>query len=157
MWEHLESIHVQKRSSTRFMAYNTLLSITKQDNESLQSLTARVEKAMQEIKQLRPKGFDIANLDEDLLSMTMIRALPEEYQSFVSSLVLSPSLDFKTVKDAFRNEELIRQVSQTSISPAAAANYTKSSQKRQKGSVRVRLATRYLSEWPSAAEGRFSR
>ena len=65
--------------------------------------------------------------------MTMIRALPDEYQSFVSSPVLSPSLDFKTVKVAFRNEELIRQVSQTSVSPVAAANFTKSSQKRQKG------------------------
>ena len=31
MWEKLESIHLQKRSSTRFVAYNTLFNLRKKD------------------------------------------------------------------------------------------------------------------------------
>src|ERR1700742_172342 len=83
MWEELESIHVQRCPSTRFNAYNTLLSITKQGDESLPSLTARIEKSMSEVKNLRPAGFSLADLDSDLLSMAMIRSLPAEYRSFV--------------------------------------------------------------------------
>ena len=50
MWEELESIHVQKHLSTRFNGYNSLLSITKLEDESLPSLTSRIKKAMQEVK-----------------------------------------------------------------------------------------------------------
>jgi hypothetical protein len=132
MWEELEAIHVQKRPSTRFIAYNTLLSITKQDEESLPSLTSRIEKAMQDIKQLRPKAFTITDLDNDLVSMTMVRSLGPEYQSFVSSLVLLPQFDFKTVKEAFLNEELTRKASLNSPGVVAAANLAKLSQKGQK-------------------------
>ena len=90
MWEKLKQIHVQKRPSTRFNAYNALLSIQKVEDESLPSLTARIEKCMQDIKNLRPTPFTITELDEDLMSMAMVRALPSEYSSFVSSLILLP-------------------------------------------------------------------
>ena len=131
MWETLEAIHIQKRPTTRFIAYNSLLSITKQDDESLPSLTSRIEKSMQEIKSLRPKAFTIDDLDDDLVSMTMVRSLPSEYQSLVSSLILLPQFDFKTIKEAFINEELTRKASLTSPGVTEAANFTKSSQKRQ--------------------------
>lgn len=131
MWTTLEAVHVQKRSSTRFLAYNTLLSIVKKEDESLTALTARIEKAMQEIKQLRPKDFDIKKLDEDLLAMTMIRALPDEYRPFIQSLSVNVNVDFKTVKDAFRNQQQFTDVSHSSATPSAAANFTKSSQNRQ--------------------------
>src|ERR1700742_3911264 len=131
MWETLEAIHVQKRPTTRFIAYNSLLSITKQDDESLPSLTSRIEKSMQEIKSLRPKAFTIDDLDDDLVSMTMVRSLPSEYQSLVSSLILLPQFDFKTIKEAFINEELTRKASLSSPGVTEAANFTKSSQKRQ--------------------------
>jgi len=40
--------------------------------------------------------------------MAMIRALPSEYASFTSSLMLKDKLDADIVKEAFRNEELNR-------------------------------------------------
>ena len=111
MWETLASIHVQKRPSPRFNAYNSLLSITKAEDESLPSITTRIEKAMQDIRNLRPHHFTITDLDEDLMSMAMVRALPSEYRSFVSSLILLPQFDFKTLKEAFILEEDNRKTS----------------------------------------------
>ena len=72
MWTKLESIHVQKRPSTHFNAYNALLSIAKLPDEPLPSLTSRIEKAMQEVKYLCPKSFSIDSLDNDLLCMAMV-------------------------------------------------------------------------------------
>ena len=73
VWEELAAIHVQKRPSTRFNSYNTLFSISKLQDESLPSLTARIEKAMQDIKNLRPSTFTLDDLDADLMSMAMVR------------------------------------------------------------------------------------
>ena len=101
MWQELESIHVQKCPSTRFNSYNSLLSISKLPDESLPALTARIEKGMQEIKNLRPSGFSLDDSDADIMSMAMVHALPQEYSSFVSSLILLPKFDFKTLKEAF--------------------------------------------------------
>lgn len=134
MWEALEAIHVQKRPSTRFNAYNSLLSISKQENESLPSLTARVEKAMQEVKNLRPTGFLITDLDEDLMCMAMVRSLPSEYRSFVSSLILLPQFDFKTLKEAFLLEEDNRKNSEMSTGISAAANLANTSKKQPNAS-----------------------
>lgn len=50
MWKKLEDTHLLKHPVTRFNAYNALLGIRKAEDESLPALTARVEKAMQDIK-----------------------------------------------------------------------------------------------------------
>lgn len=145
MWEALEAIHVQKRPSTRFNAYNSLLSIIKQDTESLPSLTARIEKAMQEVriekamqevKNLQPESFSITDLDGDLMCMAMIRSLPSEYRSFVSSLVLLPKFDFKTLKEAFILEEDNRKASDFASGPIAAVNFANSFKKAPTSSTR---------------------
>jgi hypothetical protein len=86
MWDALEAIHLQKRSSTRFVAYNTLFSIAKEEGESLPALVARGEKALLEIKQVTPKDFTIDQLYDDLISMAMIRSLPAEYESLRTPL-----------------------------------------------------------------------
>jgi len=130
MWEELKAIHVQKRPSTRFNAYNTLLSILKLPEESLPSLTARIEKAMQDAKNLRPDAFTLDDLDGELMSMVMIRSLPPDFSSFVSSLILLPQLDFKTLKEAFLLEEDHRKAADRSTAIAAAANLTKTTSKR---------------------------
>ena len=122
MWDELEKNHVQKRPATRFLAYTNLLNIQKGPEESLPSLTSRIEKAMQEVKNLRTATFSLDDLDSDLTSMAMIRALPAEYESFVSSLTLLPTFDFKTLKAAFSNEENNRKASRNAASIAAAAN-----------------------------------
>ena len=127
MWDELESIHIQKRPSTRFIAYSNLLNIQKNPDESLPALTTRIEKAMQDVISLRHKTFTIDDLDSDLLSMAMVRSLPAEYEAFVSSLSLLPQFDFRTLKEAFIIEETNRKAAKHNASVAAAANLARSS------------------------------
>jgi hypothetical protein len=56
-------------------------------------------------------------LDKELLCMTLIRALPEDYNNFASSLLLLDFFDIDKLQYAFQNEEsqcLARNVSGTS-------------------------------------------
>jgi len=110
MWTRLEAIHIQKKPGARFNAYEALLSIRKREDESLSALMARADRAMQDIKALRPTTFTLANLDEELLAMTLIRALSTEYSHFASSLLLLDSLDLNKLKSAFQSEENQRSV-----------------------------------------------
>jgi hypothetical protein len=109
MWKLLEAAHLSKRPGARFNAYDDLFSIRKQDDESLVNLGVKIEKAMQNIQNLRTPGFSIENLDEELQCMAMIRALPDEYRHLSSSLLLVDKLDKATILQAFRSEELNRQ------------------------------------------------
>ena len=68
MWAQLESVHLQRRPGARFNAYDALFSIRKLPDESLQALMARVDKAMQEIKELRDAEF---TLDNELVCMAL--------------------------------------------------------------------------------------
>ena len=72
MWDSLRSIHLQKHPSTRFNAYDDLFNIRKTEDESLQSLINRVEDRMKKIKDLRPDGFDLCSLDEELASIIVV-------------------------------------------------------------------------------------
>lgn len=134
MWETLESIHVQKRPATRFNAYNALLNIRKEPDESLTALTAKVEKAMQDIKNTRPDKFTLDNLDQDLMCMALTRSLPPQYSSFVSSLILLPQFDFKTLKEAYILQEENDKASNQSDSISAAANFVSNNSKQSKSS-----------------------
>ncbi|KAK7034171.1 hypothetical protein R3P38DRAFT_2519054, partial [Favolaschia claudopus] len=69
---------------------------------------SRTGKAMQDLKALRPEKFTIAELDQELESMTLIRALPSQYDSFVSSLLLLDTLDLFKLHAAFHNEGVQR-------------------------------------------------
>ncbi|KAF8813568.1 hypothetical protein BYT27DRAFT_7219966 [Phlegmacium glaucopus] len=93
MWTALQAVHMQKRPGHRFNAYDDLFSIRKQEDESLQTLMN---------KDLRPSGFDLKQLDDELASMAMIRALPDEYSAFTSSLLLLDKLDKATIHQAFK-------------------------------------------------------
>ncbi|KAF7377306.1 Integrase catalytic domain-containing protein [Mycena sanguinolenta] len=105
MWQALEKIHRQKKPGARFAAYNHLFSIQKLPEETLTALIGRVDDAITLIQDLRPAAHTLTDLDGELASMAMIRALPEEYQSFRSSLFLLPQLDKATVTEAFILEE----------------------------------------------------
>ena len=94
MWKALQDVHLQKKPGNRFNAYDDLFSIRKKEDETLQNLMNRVNDAMERIKDLRPaSGFDLDKLDEELASMALIRALPQEYNTFASSLLLLDKLD----------------------------------------------------------------
>ncbi|KZT19255.1 hypothetical protein NEOLEDRAFT_1235017, partial [Neolentinus lepideus HHB14362 ss-1] len=81
---------------------------------------ARADKAMQDIRALRPRDFTIESLDNDLASMALIRALPSEYNNFVSSLLLLDSLDLSKLQSAFQNEESQRFARGVDSSPSLA-------------------------------------
>jgi hypothetical protein len=108
IWKALEAVHLQQKPGARFNAYDDLFSIRKTDEESLQSLVNRVDAALKHIKNLRPKDFSLDDLDNELLCMTMIRALPEDYNHFVSSLMLRDKLDKSSITHAFHTEEIQR-------------------------------------------------
>ena len=127
MWTTLEDIHIQKRPNSRFVAYSTLLSITKQPEESLPSVTTRIEQAIKDIVALRPKDYTIQQLDDDLACMAMLRSLPAEYSSFVSTISLMDSISMDKLKTSFITEESNRKALQ-SQSPASSstANFVSS-------------------------------
>jgi hypothetical protein len=78
---------------------------------------ARADKALQDIKALHPSNFTLDMLDKELLCMTLIQALPKDYNNFASSLLLIDSFDIDKLQYAFQNEEsqrLARNVSGTS-------------------------------------------
>ena len=126
MWTTLEGTYRQKRAGSCFNAYDDLFSIRKNDDESLQTLINRVDEGMKLCQSLRPKEFDLAALDKELASMVLIRALPDEFSHFVSSLLLMDKLDKDTVTQAFLTEEIQRRhratASSSSLAMAATAS-----------------------------------
>ena len=76
MWTTLEETYHQKKAGNRFNAYDTLFSIRKQDDESLQTLINRVDDALTLCQALRPQEFDITALDKELSSMVWQRLAP---------------------------------------------------------------------------------
>ena len=64
-----------------------------------------MDDAIHRIRDLRSIGFTLDKLDDELASMTLIRALPDDYNSFVSSLLLKDDLDKMTVQNAFVRED----------------------------------------------------
>ena len=118
-------MHQVESPASRFIAYDELFSINLQDGESLTSLISRVETAILRIKQLRPTVYTLANLDDELSSMALIRALPfESYGNFRSSLLLMADVSHNTVKEAFLQEARNRQprASELGIALQAAAS-----------------------------------
>jgi hypothetical protein len=80
----------------------------------------RIDQAMQQIRNLHPKVFTLADLEDELQSMAMITCLPSEYDSFRSSLMLLDQIDKKTLQEAFRNEEINRLRSQNEDSSSSS-------------------------------------
>ena len=122
IWTTLESIHIQKRPNSRFTALSNLLSIRKQSEESLPSVTTRVEQSLKNIKALCPKDYTLDQLYDDLSCMAMIRSLPSDYSAFVSSITLMDTIDMAKLKTAFITEESNREDMEEKAELAAAAN-----------------------------------
>ncbi|KAF8802077.1 hypothetical protein BYT27DRAFT_7226484 [Phlegmacium glaucopus] len=93
IWTALQAVHMQKCPGHRFNAYDDFFSIRKQEDESLQTLMNRVDAALRN------------QLDDELASMAMICALPDEYSAFTSSLPLLDKLDKATIHQAFVGEK----------------------------------------------------
>ncbi|KZP34572.1 hypothetical protein FIBSPDRAFT_700444, partial [Athelia psychrophila] len=80
---------IKQQPGNHYNTYDDLFSIKKQDNESLSTLIMRTEQAVHLIKALRPAtGFNIDKLDAELQCMALIRALPDEFTTFTSTLMI---------------------------------------------------------------------
>ena len=116
----------------RFNAYADFFDIRKREDESLTTLMARIDQSMQNIRNLRPSTFSLTDLDDELIAMAMITALPHDYASFRSSLLLLDQVDHSTLQEAFRNEETNRLRDQNTansvVSPQALAASSSSPQ-----------------------------
>ena len=109
MWEALGQANQSKKPGMRFNAYDNLFLIRKCDDEDLKGLIARVSDAMQDINDLQPSAFTLADLENELFSMALICALPDEYMTFVLAFMLFKDLGQDSVQEAFRNEQISRQ------------------------------------------------
>ena len=110
MWDKLKSQYAEDSAAGRFLILDEFLSIAKQPDESLTALCARVEDALQKVKASCTAEMTLSAFQDEMAMMTLIRALPDEFSSFRSSLLLIPgSLELKTVKEAFLQEERNRQ------------------------------------------------
>lgn len=123
MWQKLELVHLNKRPGARFNAYEDLFSIKKADDESLVTMATRIDQAMLDIKNIRPPKFTIDDLDSELCAMSMICALPAEYATLRSTLLLHDNLDKDIIREAFQTEEINRRSDPASLA-ALAANST---------------------------------
>ncbi|RPD54382.1 hypothetical protein L227DRAFT_580521, partial [Lentinus tigrinus ALCF2SS1-6] len=74
MWKKLESVHMQKRPASQLKS---------------------------DMKALRPPSFDIAKLDDELVLMALIRALPAEYNALRQTLLLDDALTLEKLQDTF--------------------------------------------------------
>jgi hypothetical protein len=133
MWKRLESVHNSRTPGGRFNAMDAFFSIKKEDSEDLRSLITRVKAGMQTIKALRPvptttvsspsssTHYTLETLDEELVIMALLRALPEDYSSLRSSLFIQSTLNLQIVESAFLAEDNQRQHTTRDNAAAAAA------------------------------------
>ena len=135
MWDKLSTQYAQDSAAARFLLLDEFLSISKQPDESLTSLTARLEEALQKVKGSCKTDMTLAAFQEEMAMMTLIRALPEEFSNFRLSLLLVPGdLDFKKVKEAFLQEEQNRQPrasDQLAMKASSASSSSSSSRNRR--------------------------
>lgn len=93
----------------RFLAYNEFFSMSKEENESLPGLVARVEDTLQKIRSARSEKLDLSTFEDQLAAMVLIRALPDKFSSFKSTLMmLDDKMSLSSVKEKFLTEERTR-------------------------------------------------
>jgi hypothetical protein len=108
MWSTLEAIHVLKKPSNSVHALHVLLSVTKDPEDTLPAVTTKVEDATMDFMALLSKDYTLTMLIDDIKSMALLRSLPEDHASFLSSLTLMDGMTFNKLKEAFLNEQANR-------------------------------------------------
>ena len=84
-----------------------LFNIGKEPDETLQSLIAQVTTAMQLCQNLHSSdgSYTLSKKDKELMIMMLIQALPAEFDSFTSALLLQNAIDKAKVIETFVTEE----------------------------------------------------
>jgi hypothetical protein len=108
IWTTLRTSFIQQRTAPRFNAYHALLSLQKQDSESLEGLINRVDEQIRVIKSLSPSSFTLNNLYDELAVMAIIRALPHSFNDVVRTISVLDKFDKQSVIQSLRNMDQTR-------------------------------------------------
>jgi transposase InsO family protein len=128
MWNRLRSAHRSQVANSRFHAMQKLLSIRKDDVESLTDYITRINTATNDLIALAPSTLTVQNIIDEVGIHAAITGLDHvDYGAFTSSLLLLGTLDRAAIATAFRNEDLKRQASSTSSTAALSAAQKKRS------------------------------
>ena len=150
IWSKLEAAHLTKLPTERFNAYSDFFAITLGPDESLSSVLLRIDQAFQRILNLRPKVFTLTDLDDELQSMAMIRALTPEYSSFRSAIMLRPDISKESLALSFRVEETNRN-RDVAIAAAASSVISPSAHAARSSSTAVSSSTAASSSTASSS------
>ncbi|KAE9384866.1 hypothetical protein BT96DRAFT_750123, partial [Gymnopus androsaceus JB14] len=108
IWITLQDVHQQKKPRTRFNAFDSLFAVCLKEDEKLDTLISQVSESIAAIKALCPETYSLDDLDKELEAMALIRSLPPDYNSFMSSLLLLDTLDLTKLRAAFQTEQIQR-------------------------------------------------
>ena len=130
IWDTLKSSFIQQRTAPRFNAYHSLLSLQKDDSESLDALINKVDDQIRVIKSLSPSTFTLNNLYDELAVMAIIRVLPGSFDEVVRTISVLDKFDKQSVIQSLRNMDQTRSnLSGTTSAFSATSPTFKSSQK----------------------------
>ena len=91
------------------MVYDELFSVALDEPASPTTLIPKVEDILRRIKGLRPDTFTVDQLDKELATMAILKALPESYNALVSTLLMQKDLSLDIVHSALKREEINRK------------------------------------------------
>ena len=109
LWKKLKEMYEQVNPAARFNAYAEFFNIHKKDDESLTNLMSRVEQALHKIRSTRSPTLTVEQLELELSCACLCNALPKEYESFHSAVLLLSDFTWSTLKEAFAQEQQNRQ------------------------------------------------
>ena len=109
MWKKLKEMYEQVNPAAHFNAYAEFFNIHKKDDESLTNLVSRVEQALYKIRSTRSPTLTVEQLELELSCACLCNALPKEYESFRSAVLLLSDFTWSTLKEAFAQEQQNRQ------------------------------------------------
>jgi hypothetical protein len=101
MMEDLRKAKADQVSSNRFNAYMQVLSIKKGEDSTYQSVLHDVVKAVRHMKELRPTGFSLTDMDADLAVVASMAALDPNDPVYIH-LSSDPDLNLAKVKTAYQ-------------------------------------------------------
>ena len=80
-----------------------------------------MEDILRRIKGLRPDTFTVDQLDKELATMAILKALPESYNALVSTLLMQKDLSLDIVHSALKREEINRKPRASASSPSPSS------------------------------------
>src|SRR5882762_8467586 len=133
IWSTLKDAFIQQRTAPRFNAYQSLLSIQKEENEPLDALINRVDQQIRVIKSLSPDSFTLDNLYDELATMAIIRSLPHQFDDVIRTISILDVFDKQKVINGLRNMDNSRNLAPSgSTVLSTTSNPQYSSNNRQK-------------------------